>query len=534
LVGYVPLYDYQNHLLESQVLVKYDDPQFNYQTFYDIREGWYLRSNALTAIMMAALGQLIPMDYSGKAVLTLYMIVFGSGYVALLHITKRPFWSILLLPVLLYNFTFTTGMLNWSYGFALAPWVILSYLSWREERAAWKLVGLALLLFLVYIAHILAWGLLLIVLFTFTAVDGINKRDSFLLLFATMSAVPLLLLTRPVFGLAPVILFLVLWSLRTFFLRVNFSLPAIAIFGIAGTFIFLFGIRLFQPQIQQIFPDVGYSSYNKTVSLVQTFALPHHYGAEDTLLVPLNLIILGLIIVSGVMLAIVNGKVYRAQGVDSGKWLAACFLMLLGYFLVPSRTHDILVTEPRLLLFALFIGLFVIKNPFEGSRIGMLALSLLVLTAAVSLFSIWYYTLRYDDAAQNWARQLEQVPAGKRLLVFSNPLPDQVNQPYKMGQIFDQNQFANIYPLEKGGFASNTFFNGPLLPHNPDSIPPYWWVEFSPGPYIDRFCERLKPEYDYVLLWNPRSPGLLETLNMCFGVPEYQLPDLWLWRGMGD
>jgi hypothetical protein len=534
LVRYVPLYDYQNHLLESQVLIKHEDPQMNYSSFYEIREGWYLRSNALTTIMMAALGQIVPMEYAGKIVLSFYFLLLGFGFAILLYITKRPTWLILFLPVLAYNFTFTAGMLNWSFGFALTTWVIVSYLLWRERKSGWFLAGLALLLLFVYVSHLLAWGLALVVLFTLSAFDGLHKRDMVALLIASASAAPMLILTRPMFALSPLIILVGIWFLRLVFMRLNLSALTTGIVGAAGVILFMGGIKIFQEQIQQVFPDIGYSSYSKAVSITQTFALPHHHGSQDALLIPLNLFVIGLLALSLLILIIERGKVYMEFGVSSFKWMAVCFVLLIGYFLIPTRTHDIIVTEPRLLLFAFFFGLMIANAPLKESHLGKFVLPLLSLLALSSLFSIWYYFLRYDEAAQSWANQLNQVPSGERLLVFSDPLPDSVNHPLKIGQIFDQNQFANTYPLETGGFTSNTFFNGPLLPVNPSSIPPYWWIEFRPGPYVNQYCERLHPEYDYVLLWNPRSSGLLEALNSCYGVAEYKFVDFWVWKSLGE
>jgi hypothetical protein len=530
LTRYPPLYDYQNHLLEAQVLARYEEPQLGYSSFYEIREGWYLRSNALTTLMMAGLGQVIPIDLAGKTVLTFYTLMLGFGLAALLQYTGRPHWLALFLPVLVFNFTFTTGMLNWSFGFALIPWALLFYLTWHRQSSRWALGALSAILLLIYVAHLFAWGLMLGILFTLSAAQGIDRRNSTWLLLASMSAVPMLLVTRPLFALAPVLLFLMLWGMRLITQRLGLSAGGVGAAGTAGAAIFLAGVKQFQPQMQEIFPHIGYSSHTKIISVFQTFALPHYYGSEDNLLVLLNLLLAVLLGSVLIIMLIESLKVYKKNGVDNWKWLAACFLLFLAYFIIPTRTFDIIVTEPRILLTAFFVGIMAIKSPLPESKPGRVILPLLVLTAAVSTTAVWYFTFRYDEAARGWSQQLGQIPPTQRLLVFSNPLPDELNNPFRIGQVFDQHQFANTYPLERGGFSSNTFFNGPLLPVNPASIPPYWWIDFSPGLYIDRYCERLIPEYDLVLLWNPRSKKLLNSLNSCYGDPLYQFTDLWVWR----
>jgi hypothetical protein len=529
-VQYVPLYDYQNHLLEARVLADYDHPQLGYSSFYEIRDGWYLRSNALTTLMMAGLGRLVSVELAGKAVLTLYILVLGIGTAALLHFNRRSFWLVLFLPLLVYNFTFTTGMLNWSFGFALMPWALLAYLMWQRKKSFLVLGALAVILLLIYVSHLFAWGLILLVLFTLAAVEGIVKKDAGWLLAVSLGAAPLLLVARPWFSLAPVVIFLVLWSLRLIILRLRLAAGVVLAAGGVGVVGFLVGVKLFQPQMQEFFPDIGYSSHTKTISIFQTLALPHYYGSQDSLLLPVNLLIMILVGLLVIIFSVESLKVFRKYGVDRWKWLAAASLLIITYFLTPTRTYDIIVTEPRILMVAFLVGIMAVKSPLPESKLGRAILPLLLFLSAASTLAVWYFTFRYDEAAKGWAQQIRQIPPAQRLLVFSNPLPEDLHNPLRIGQLFDQHQFANTYPLERGGFSSNTFFNGPLLPVNPAAIPPYWWIDFRPGPYVDRYCDRLIPEYDMVLLWNPRSTGLINSLNICYGNPEERLKDFWLWR----
>jgi hypothetical protein len=131
-------------------------------------------------------------------------------------------------------------------------------------------------------------------------------------------------------------------------------------------------------------------------------------------------------------------------------------------------------------------------------------------------------------SAHQWANWLAEIPPRQRILVFSDPLPDPA-LPQQLAQVLDQHQFANTYAIERGGFVSNTFFNGPLLPADERAIPPYWWDGFRPGHYVETYCERLKPFYDYVVVWNPRTTSLMSAMQSCFGEPLNYQSGFGLW-----
>src|SRR5512144_3055021 len=65
---FVPLYDYQPHLLEAQVVNHLHAPAFSYDSYYTLRSGWTWRSNALTTLLLVGLGKLLSIDTAGRLV----------------------------------------------------------------------------------------------------------------------------------------------------------------------------------------------------------------------------------------------------------------------------------------------------------------------------------------------------------------------------------------------------------------------------------------------------------------------------------
>jgi hypothetical protein len=528
-VQYVPLYDYQNHLLEAQVVVEYAEPKFEYAAHYQLRENWWLRSNALSTLVMIWLGQILPMETAGKAALSVYFVLLTGGMALLLARLDRPAFLLLALPMLAYNFTYTMGLLNWSYGFALLPWAAWLYLGWQEKGSVWSWIGLAGCALLIYLAHVLAWGLLLLVLFTLASAERLSLTRWTALAAAASSAAPMLLMTRPFLALAPLGLAAVLWMLGELVRRIRLRPWMLVAAGAVMILLFFTAFSLAREPLREIFPDVGYSPYGKAFSFLQLFTLPHYSGAHSEWLEIYNWFVLLLAAgAAGLLLY----QTWRCGFEFSSKgWAALVGLLAMAYFLIPSRTTDIITTEPRIFLVGIWAALLAAHIPQPGTRARTALTYGLALLAVLIPAAAWLHAVQYDRAAQRWAAQLANIPPRQRVLVFSDPLPTLPTLlPFRLEQVFDQHQFANTYALEQGGFTSTTFFNGPLQSYDPRAIPPYWWDDFRAASYLDQYCERLSLYYDIVAVWNPRSQRLLQSLERCYGEAVWREAELGLWR----
>ena len=530
-VRYVPLYDYQNHLLEAQVVARYADPALRYSQEYLIREGWYLHSNALATLLMIGAGRLVPMEAAGKLVLSLYVVLSIGGLAALLDAAGRPRRLLLAAPILVYNLTFTTGMLNWCLGFALAIWSLLAYVRWQRQGDPQLLAALAGLLLLIYTAHVLAWGLCVAVLFGVAAADRLPARRMLLLGAALSGAAPLLALSRPLLALAPALIGAGLWSAGAAIRRLRLGWTTVAAIGAAAAGTYLGAWRALKPELLARFPDVDYSLNSKLVAVPRLFTLPHQLFPIDRSLVVVNVALLALVGSTAALLA-ASCLIGRRQAPEA-RWLAPIGVLAFGYVVIPTRTLDIIVTEPRLLLMACVVGLLA-APPVRAGRLANALLAALVLLALVSSGATLVYARRYDAVAQRWADTLRAIPPAQSVLVLANPptfTRDGWHTLARLSQVLDGNQFSGTYALERGGFISNTFFNGPLLPRQPAAIPPYWWVDYRPAAFVSQRCAELRPVYGYVVVWNPGDQELAQELGGCYDALAPHASQLAIWKG---
>jgi hypothetical protein len=522
-VRYLPLYDYQNHLLEAQVVARYHDPALGYAAAYRIRDGWQLRSNALWPLIVIDLMRWLPADAAGKLAVSLYIVLLVGGLALLLRNQRRPWWLLLAAPPLVYNLTFTAGMLNWCLGLALTLWALLCYLRWQPRASTRWLLALGGLLLLIYIAHLLAWMLCLVILATLCAVDKLPMRRTLALGVACMSAAPLLALTRPAYVLLPVLIYAALLGTAAAIDRLHLNrvtLGAIGALGVAG---YMALWRALRPIVRTWLPDVGYSLDSKLMSFTQLLSLPYQATPVAPEQVLLNL---GTLVLAGLVMLLAAWSCWAA-GMNR-RWLAVLGVLALCYPLLPTRTQEIIVTEPRVLLLALIVGLLDTSKP----DVGWMHRSLVALLAALALVAslgAWRYAQHYDTLAQRWATALESIPPAQSVLVFSNP-PALDDTPWsklaRLSQIFDPNQFSSVYGLERGGFVSNTFFNGPIAPRRLDAVPPYWWSEYQPASYLQQYCAQLRDSYTYILAWNSGDSPLQPALAACYTTPLTHLASI--------
>jgi hypothetical protein len=143
-------------------------------------------------------------------------------------------------------------------------------------------------------------------------------------------------------------------------------------------------------------------------------------------------------------------------------------------------------------------------------------IALCITVAVLSPIATLLHARQYDKDARGWSETLAQLPPGQRLLIFSSQGPtfgDSLD-PLQPG-LYSGHHFAGVYALERGGFVSNAFFNGPLLPRRPATIPPYWSATYDPVAFVEQQCAQLRDDYDYVVVWDTESPALSSALAAC-------------------
>lgn len=531
-VRYPALHDYQNHLLEAQVVAHYTDPALDYAMGYQIRPRWWASSNALTTLALVELMRFLPPALAGKFVLSLYVVLLLGGLAVLLVYERRPVWLLLLAIPLVYAMPFTAGMLNWCYGFALTIWAIVCYLKWRDEDRLWLLLALALLSLLIYMAHVFAWALCLLVLLSMAVANSLSSRRFLLLLAALSVAMPLLLVTRPVLALVPPVFGGTLWLLAATIRRLRLRPITVALIGGACALLLMVGLKLTKAWIVAQFPDVDYSGYAKLTAWPRLFALPQYAVPVSWGAVAANVALLAGLGLAAVLLFWSN---VRRRRIDSAQmtWLVPAGVLLLVYLLIPYRTTDIIGTELRIIQLFCVIGLMGLSGVLPGHRLTRMFAGLAVVIGMIGIIAANLYAWRYDRLARDWAAYLVAIPARSRVLVLSNPLavPEGTwNWLARSSLFFDGNQFSNLYGLERGGFVSNTFFNGPLQPRPEQPIPLYWWIAFNPGVWTTDHCTELREQYDVVIAWNAYGTELQHALEGCFGTAATSDGSLDIWE----
>ena len=525
---YPPLYDYPNHLLEAQIVAHYDDPHLAYADSYDINPAWYLRSNALSTLMLIGLGRLMSMYLAGQLVLSLYLVLFVGGLVLLLQRSGMTWPLLLLAPPLAYNYNFTTGWLNFCYATALGLFVLVVYLRWQETDRPRNLLGLGLLLGLVYMAHLMVWGLLLVIISAMISVEPYRLRRHGLLLLAMNSAFPFLLITRPL--LAGVVLLIgpLIWGGLAVLRRLHLKPNTIILGGIVLVIAFTGIARITEPLYQKSHPELTYSEWDKLSIPWRTFTLPHQYMPLNPMLIGYNLVLLILILAVGSLLTWSIRKSPEAKT----RWLIAMGLLGLLYFILPSRTSDIWVTEPRVLLLLVLVALPLVDLSGLGPSLQRVtSICLLVLCLWSVGGTIWYAHF-YAQQTQIWHEQMSSLAPAKRILLLRAKRGVYLNRPTLLGsfnRFYDGQHLSTIYVIEQGGFSSIVFNNGPVRPRPDIPIPAYDWPGFSDRDYVAENCAALRESYEAVLFWgNPDSGSVIDQLDQCFS-PGPRWADMAIW-----
>jgi hypothetical protein len=525
---YAPLYDYPNHLLEAQVVAQYTNPQLGYANHYEINPDWYLRSNALSTLLLIGLGQLMPITLAGQLVLSLYMLLFVGGLAFLLQWAGTTWPLLLLAPTLAYNFAFTSGWLNFCYGMALGLYALVLYIRWQEQDQRRYLLGLAFLLLLIYMAHLMVWLLLLMIFTVMATVEAYHWRRHSELLLALNSALPLLLITRPTLALGALLLAPMVWGSVTLLRRLHLSKRTLAFGAIGVAGLTIGAARVAEPLYQAFSPELEYAEFDKITFPLRLFTLPHQFLPPDTLLIIYNLLLLALILaLSGLLV----WSTWHQSDQNRSRWLVALGLLSLLYLIIPSRTSEIWITEPRILLLIIFIALAAVRLPIESRLRHAVIFSTLSL-CLLSIGGTIRYAQVYDQQARLWRAQMAMLTPARRVLLLRENSSVYIKRPTLLGsfnRFYTGEFFSTVYTLEYGGFASRTFNNGPVRPRQTISIPAYDWPHFRDNHYVAEHCATLRETYDAVLFWGRPDPNLITQLDDCF-VAGPDWPNMAIWR----
>lgn len=525
---YPPIYDYPNHLLEAQIVTHYHDDNFDYKSYYKIRHNWYIEPNSLSTILFVALGQLMPITIAGRVVLSLYALVFIAGMTSL-TLMRGNSWLFLFTPVLASNYTFTSGWINFSYGAALSLFAFALYLQWQEYNRRSHLVMLAVCLLSIYLAHLVAWVLIVISISAMIAADKWNIRRHGVLFVVLNSAVPLLAVTRPTIVLLTLLIAPCMWFSARVVRRILPNQRGVIIIFIFIVLVELLALKFIRSTINSLDIEIGYSIFDKKIYPIRLFPLPHQAHRVDPILRGYNYnLLLLLFTITAALFS--NTRLYT---VGSGKrGLIGIGVLSVVYLAIPSHTADLWDTEPRVLLYMSFILLIIARWPRKNSLRWWIASSATVTLFLSHVTISIYYAAAYQQQVHVWTAELEKlVPArsilmlrGNETSAFSHLATRDIVNTYYSGE-----HFATVYTISHGGFISHIFDSGPVQPRSDIPIPLYYWNDFDAGRFVQDNCNKLQRSYDAVIVWGVPQANMIKQLNACF-VPGPHTADLSIWN----
>ncbi len=529
---YPPIYDYPNHLLEAQVMAQYRNPRFGYAEGYEVRSGWFLQSNAMSTLLLIVLGQVMPMIVAGRLVLSLYLVLFLGGAGSLLRRTGSH-WLVLLIPILAYNFTFTSGWINFSYGAALSLYALSVYLRWQEQNRRSDLLILAMLLLLIYVAHLMAWMLLIVTISAMMAIEQWRARRHGVLFLAMNSALPMLLITRPMLALLAVVISPGIWSGAALLHRVHLRERTLVVATLGMVMVGSAMVKLLNPTLNGLVAEVRFSTFSKKMDPLRLFSLPHQTRRLDLLLSAYNFALVLLLV--GLAALLVRSTLHSRDNLRR-RCLAATGLLGLLYIVIPSRTTDIWFTEPRVLLFVAFVLLIMAQWPPRGTGSWRLATTCVVILFLSHVAVTMHYTALYDRQAQIWSRELAMLTPARSVLMLRSSQPGRPDQPVlfdALNTFYSGEHFSTMYVLQHGGFVSRIFDSGPVRPRQSIPIPLYYWASFDNSRFIRDQCAALRATYDAVLVWGVPHVELETQLDRCFANGR-QMTGMAIWRRETD
>jgi len=115
---------------------------------------WFPFPNWTGHVMMMALQQLFPVNAAEKVLFSIYVITFLTGYFKWAKASGAdPGLMVSLMALFLFPQTFAVGFFNNQFGFALLPWVMMSFLNFKHTPTWRNWTNLLLSSLLLYFTH---------------------------------------------------------------------------------------------------------------------------------------------------------------------------------------------------------------------------------------------------------------------------------------------------------------------------------------------------------------------------------------------
>lgn len=155
---HVPLVDYPTHLARMHILRHYSTDEFLQQT-YEV--SLMPRPNLAMDLVVMALSRLTDVETASRIFVFLYMAVTLSGVAMLNRVAHRE-WSavsILLAAILLWNWVFAYGFMNFLFGLGIMLWALAIWLMMSDRPASLRIIVGSLVGAILFLCHIVPFVL---------------------------------------------------------------------------------------------------------------------------------------------------------------------------------------------------------------------------------------------------------------------------------------------------------------------------------------------------------------------------------------
>jgi hypothetical protein len=156
-VTYPPLHDYPFHIARSEILAHYRDWPL-LQQFYTI--GSFVLPNVAIDVVISGLAIFLPVPIAGRVFIAIIFVLLVTGTIVL-HRVVHGEWSRwpLLSGVLLYNWIFLFGFVNYLFGLGLVLWGLAAWILIEPQRSGLRAAAGTTIAVVLFFAHLAALGI---------------------------------------------------------------------------------------------------------------------------------------------------------------------------------------------------------------------------------------------------------------------------------------------------------------------------------------------------------------------------------------
>ncbi len=160
LFPYFPTQDGVSHVYNSQILTEYNNPAYQFRTYYEIN--WYPFPNWLSHFSLAMLMFVFPPLIAEKVFLSLYVILFPLAIRYFLTAVHPGRHSLVILSfTFIYNYLFLMGFYNFAVSVPLFFLALGYWYRHKGQMSIKRAVLLNFLLVLTYFAHLISYAFVL-------------------------------------------------------------------------------------------------------------------------------------------------------------------------------------------------------------------------------------------------------------------------------------------------------------------------------------------------------------------------------------